>query len=44
MLCYAQVAGMNILQAKIGALEKELDAERTTAVTLQSKFSTFPKY
>mmetsp|Transcript_72402 Transcript_72402/g.106119 ORF Transcript_72402/g.106119 Transcript_72402/m.106119 type:complete len:251 (+) Transcript_72402:432-1184(+) len=31
------VAGMNILQAKIGALEKELDAERTTAVTLQSK-------
>ena len=32
-----QVAGMNILQAKIAALEKERDAEKATNVALQSR-------
>jgi hypothetical protein len=29
---------MNILQAKISALEKELDAEKVSAASLQSRF------
>ena len=33
---------MNILQAKISALEKELDAEKTSAASLQARFNDTP--
>ena len=35
---FFQVAGMKILQAKISALEKELDAEKVSAASLQSRY------